>query len=151
MTRLPGVPDETIVDVIPPGQLAALGIAQAVPVVEVRWYDERAGCQLAHRYEAGEIDGNPDDYTGCWAYWPAPAGGGCLMNGRHNGRARSACLFHEPDPGPAWARLRANVLLELPDGTTAVTGRAHAAQIAADLGAVIVGGPLALIPSEVQR
>lgn len=139
MTRLPGIPDETIVDMIPPGALDGLGIVQAVPVVQVRWYDERAGCKIAHRYEAGELQGKPDDYTGCWAYGPAPAGGGCLMNGRHNGRARSACLFHEPEDSPAWQRLRANVLLELPDGTTAVTSRAGAAQIAADLGAVIVG------------
>lgn len=139
MTRLPGVPDETIVDVMPPGALAAVEIAQAVPVVQVRWYDERAGCKLAHRYEAGQIDGTLEEYGNCWAYWPPPAGGGCLMNGREGNRARSACLFHEPENSPAWARLRANVLLELPAGATAITSRAHAAQIAADLGAVIVG------------
>ena len=147
MTRLPGVPDETIVDLVPMGALDHLGIVQAVPVVAPRWYDERSGCKLAHRYEAGQIDGTPEEYAGCWAYWPEPAGGGCLMNGRDGNRARSACLFHEPENGPAWDRLRANVLLELPDGTTAVTSRAHAAQIAADLGAVIVGA----VPAEVRR
>lgn len=90
MTRLPGVPDETIVDVIPPGALAEIGILEAVPVLQMNWYDERAGCPIAHRYLAGQNEGTTDDYAGCWAYWPAPAGGGCLMNGRHKGRA--ACL-----------------------------------------------------------
>lgn len=52
---------------------------------------------------------------------------------------RHACLFHEPENSPAWARLRANVLLELPDGTTAVCSKASAEEIAGDLGAVIVG------------
>ena len=137
--HLPGIPNETVVDMIPPGQLAHHGIAQAVPVIAVKWYDERAGCKLAHRYDAGQLQGTPDEYAGCWAYWPAPAGGGCLMNGKQAGRARSACLFHEPAPGPAWARLRANALLELPDGSTAITSRAYAPQIAAALGAVIVG------------
>ena len=147
MTRLPGVPDETIVDLVPMGALDHWGIVNAVPVVAVRWYDERSGCKLAHRYDAGQIAGTPEEYGACWAYWPGPAGGGCLMNGRDGTRARSACLFHEPENGPAWARLRSNVLLELPDGTTAVTSRAHAAQIAADLHAVIVGA----VPSEVRR
>ena len=140
MTRLPGVPDETIVDVIPPGQLAHAGILAAVPVVAVRWYDERAGCVLAHRYDAGQIDGTAAEYGGCHFY----AGGGCQMNGRAE---RDACLFHLPETAPAWARLRSMVLLDLPDGTTAITSRYSAAQIAADLGAVIVGA----VPLEVKR
>lgn len=138
--RLPGLEDAApIVDLLPAGALDHLGIVQPVPVLQVRWYDERAGCPIAHRYMAGEHDGAPEAYQACWAYWPAPAGGGCLMNGRDGNRARSACLFHEPENGPAWDRLRANVLLELPDGTTAITSRASAPAVAADLGAVIVG------------
>ena len=141
--KLPGLEDAApIVDLLPPGALDHLGIVQAVPVLQVRWYDERAGCALAHRYHAGELQGTPDDYAACWAYWPAPAGGGCLMNGRDGNRARSACLFHEPENGPAWDRLRANVLLELPDGTTAITSRHSAPAVAADLGARIVGAEL---------
>ena len=141
--RLPGLEDAApIVDLVPPGTLDHLGIVQAVPVLQVRWYDERAGCKLAHKYLAGELQGTPEEYAGCWAYFPQPAGGGCLMNGRAGNRARSACLFHEPENGPAWDRLRANVLLELPDGTTAITSRHSAPAVAADLGARIVGAEL---------
>ncbi len=129
---LPGIPDETIVDVIPPGQLAHAGILQAVPVVEVRWYDERASCTLAHRYDACEVAGTQAEYGQCYFY----TRGGCKVNGN---LSRDACLFHLPETAPAWDRLRANVLLELPDGSTAITSRAYAPQIAAALGAVIVG------------
>ena len=135
MTRLPGVPDETIIDVIPPGALADLGIVQAVPVLQMNWHDERTGCQIAHRYDAGELQGTPEEYGNCWAY----SNGRCQMNGSQDGRPRSACLFHEPEDGPSWADLRQWVLLELPDGTTALTTPFSAPEIAADLGARIVG------------
>ena len=135
MTRLPGVPDETIIDVIPPGALDHLGIVQAVPVLKMRWHDERTGCEKAHRYDAGELQGTPEDYSSCWAY----SNGRCKMNGSQDGRPRSACLFHEPEDGPSWADLRQWVLLELPDGTTALTTPFSAPEIAADLGARIVG------------
>lgn len=140
MTRLPGVPDETIVDVIPPGQLAHAGILQAVSVVEVRWYDERASCVLAHRYGAGQIAGTPAEFSGCTFY----TSGGCKMNGNPG---RDRCLFHLDESTQAWERLRINALIELPDGSTAITSRASAAEIAADLGARIVGA----VPVEVKR
>ena len=135
MTRLPGVPDETIIDVIPPGALADLGIVQAVPVLQMNWHDERTGCQIAHRYDAGELQGTPEEYGNCWAY----SNGRCQMNGSQDGRPRSACLFHEPEDGPSWAALRQWVLLELEDGSTALTTHYSALEIAADLGARIVG------------
>lgn len=116
--RLPGLEDAApIVGLVPMGALDHLGIVNAAPVLQ----------------------GTPEEYAACWAYGPGPAGGGCLMNGRDGNRARSACLFHEPENGPAWDRLRANVLLELPDGTTAITTRQGAPAVAADLGARIVG------------
>ena len=135
MTRLPGVPDETIIDVIPPGALADLGIVQAVPVLQMNWHDERTGCQIAHRYDAGELQGTPEEYGNCWAY----SNGRCKMNGAQDGQPRSACLFHEPEDGPSWAALRQWVLLELEDGSTALTTHYSALEIAADLGARIVG------------
>ena len=134
---LPNVPSETIVDVIPPGALAHAGILRPVPVIEPgRRYDERAGCTLAHRYDAGEVQGTIEEAHRCFFFCK---GGGCLMNGRYMGAPVSACLFYEPDASPGWERVRASALLRLPDGTTAVTSRADALAVAADLGAVIVG------------
>lgn len=136
-TLLPNIPNETIVDVIPPGKLAHAGILQAVPVIEpARRYDERAGCTLAHRYEAGEVQGTPEEARGCFFYCN---GGDCCMNGRIMGKPASRCLFHEPETSEGWTRVRSSALLRLPDGTTAVTSRKHALTVAADLGAVIVG------------
>lgn len=132
MTRLPGVPDETIIDVIPPGELAEIGILQAVPVLQMTWYDERAGCVPGHKYAGGELAGAPADYEGCYFY----RAGGCKMNGKPE---RDGCLFHLPESAREWGRLRANALLELPEGGYAVTTRASAAEIAADMGARIVG------------
>lgn len=132
-TKLPGVPDTHIEDIIPPGAFSAVGIATAIPVVAVRWMDERIGCRLAHLYQAGEIQGTPDQYGGCFFY---QAGGGCTMNSR---RAADACLFHLSESTPEWNRLREWAMLIEPDGNTAICQRQHAHQIAADLGAQIVG------------
>ncbi len=138
-TRLPGLEDTApIVDMIPPGALAELGITDAVPVLQMTWHDERTGCQTAHRYDAGELQGVPEDYQTCWAY----QAGRCKMNGSQNGRPRSSCLFHEPEDGKSWAGLRFWALLEWPDGETAITPRAGAPAMAADLGARIVGAVL---------
>ena len=134
--KLPGLEDTApIVDVIPAGALGGLGIAEAVPVLQMDWHDERTGCPIAHRYDAGELQGTPDQYQACWAY----LAGRCKMNGSQNGRPRSACLFHEPEDGRGWAGLRVWALLEWPDGKTAITPRSGAPAMAADLGARIVG------------
>lgn len=132
-THLPGVPDATIETVLPPGAFSAIGIATAIPIVAVRWMDERIGCRLAHLYEAGEIEGTPEQYGGCFFY---RAGGGCTMNG---GRSSDACLFHLGESAPAWSRLREWAMLVEPDGKTAICRREYAHQVAADLDAEIVG------------
>lgn len=123
-----------VVDVLNAGgELAVFGIVGPVPVLELgNWYDERQGCALAHRYDAGEVQGVPGEYGACFFY----AGGGCRMNGNAQ---RDACLFHLGDAAQPWQRLRRNALLELPDGSTAITSRIDAFTIAADLGAVVVG------------
>lgn len=131
--HLPGVPDTHIEDIIPAGAFSAIGIATAIPIVAVRWMDERVGCRLAHLYQAGEIDGTPEQYGGCFFY---QAGGGCAMNGR---RSDDACLFHLSEQTAPWSRLREWAMLVEPDGNTAICQRQYAHQIAADLGAQIVG------------
>ena len=59
---------QEVVDVIPPGQLAQLGIATAVPVVRVRWLDERQTCRLVHDYLEGRTEGVDGEYSCCDAY-----------------------------------------------------------------------------------
>lgn len=114
------------------GELAHAGIVQAVPVLAIRRYDERQGCNLAHRYDAGEVQGTPNEYGGCYFY----ARGGCKMNGNAQ---RDACLFHLGEDADPWRRLRRNALLRMPDGSTCITTRQDAFTVAADLGAVVVG------------
>ncbi len=113
------------------GELAQFGIVQPVPVLAVKWYDERGGCVVAHRYDAGELQGAPSEYSGCHFYR-----GGCKMNGNAQ---RDACLFHLGEDADPWRRLRRNALLRMPDGTTCITTRQDAFTVAADLGAVVVG------------
>lgn len=121
---LPGVPDVTQT-----GVLDFAGIH--VPVVEMNWLDERTGCAPAHRYLAGEIDGAPGDYNGCYFYHA----GRCSMNGR----CADPCLFHEAETGKSWAKVRRWALLEYPDGSTAITLAHSAAEIAASDGARVIG------------
>lgn len=131
--NLPGLEDcAPIVDLIPAGVLDLVGIPQAVPVLEVKWHDERCGCELGHRYDAHEVEGTPEQYQACRAY----RAGGCKINGRPD---RDSCLFHLPETAPAWVNLRRWVLLELPDGSTALTTPYSAPMVAADMGARIVG------------
>jgi hypothetical protein len=130
--RLPGVPDE-----VQAGVVNVEGLGQ-VPVVEMRWHDERTGCARAHRYLARELQGIPADYDDCCFY----SAGRCTMNGSENGRPRNACLFHEPENGRSWAGVRNWRLLEEPDGSTCITPASSALEIAADLGARIVGAQL---------
>ncbi len=92
------LPGEEIVEVIPPGRLAHLGIATAVPVVGVRRFDERQTCRLVHDYLEGRIEGTAGEYGGCGAY-----GGGIC---RGTGGARLPCLFHELEGAACWERAR---------------------------------------------
>lgn len=132
-TKLPGVPDTTITDIIPAGAFSDIGIATAVPIISVRWFDERQHCKLAHLYDAGEIEGTPQQYQSCFFY---QAGGGCVKNGK---RAPAACLFHLNPSAPEWSKLREWALLVEPDGNIAVCRRDSAVEIAADLNATIIG------------
>ena len=123
-THLRGVPDTAQVDVLDLGGVF-------VPVLEMRRHDERTGCERAHRYLAGELQGTAAEYCDCSFY----RGGRCDMNGK----AANACLFHEPESGPSWAGVRWWCLLEYPDGSTAITPRHSAAEIAQMDGARVVG------------
>ena len=123
-THLPGVPDVAQIDV-----LALGGIS--VPVVEMTMHDERTGCERAHRYLAGELQGHAGDFDGCHFYHS----GRCSMNGRK----ANPCLFHEPEGGRSWSRVKGWRLLERPDGSTCIAPAYDAAEIAADIGARVIG------------
>ena len=123
-THLPGVPDVAQIDVLDLGGIS-------VPVVEMTMHDERTGCERAHRYLAGELQGHAGDFDGCHFYHS----GRCSMNGRN----ANPCLFHEPEAGRSWSRVKEWTLLECPDGSTCITLAHSAAEIAADIGARVIG------------
>ena len=124
LVSLPGVPDVAQIDVLDLGGIS-------VPVVELTMHDERTGCERAHRYLAGELQGHAGDFDGCHFYHSRR----CSMNGRN----ANPCLFHEPESGRSWDKVRWWVLLEWPDGRTAITPRHSAAEIAQADGARVVG------------
>ena len=124
LVSLPGVPDVAQIDVLDLGGVS-------VPVVAMTMHDERTGCARAHRYLAGELDGAPGDYTPCHFYH----GGRCDMNGR----MANPCLFHEPESGRSWDKVKWWCLLEYPDGSTAITPRHSAAELSQIDGARVVG------------
>ena len=119
-----GVPDVAQV-----GVLDLDGIS--VPVVEMAMLDERTGCERAHRYLAGELQGIPSEYSGCYFYH----GGCCNMNGK----AANPCLFHEPESGRSWDKVKRWRLLERDDGSTCIAPAYDAVEIAASIGARVVG------------
>ena len=123
-THLPGVPDVAQIDVLDLGGVS-------VPVVAMTMHDERTGCERAHRYLAGELQGHAGDFDGCHFYHSRR----CSMNGRN----ANPCLFHEPESGRSWDKVRWWVLLEWPDGRTAITPRHSAAELAQADGARVVG------------
>ena len=122
--RIPGVPDVAQV-----GVLDLDGIS--VPVVGMNMLDERTGCERAHRYLAGELQGIPSDFAGCYFY----CSGRCNMNGRK----ANPCLFHEPESSRSWDKVKWWCLLEYPDGRTAITPRHSAAELSQMDGARVVG------------
>lgn len=105
MITLPGHP---IVDLIPPGPHSATPI----PVVAMRWFDDRQTCKLVHDYLEGKIEGRFDEYRACKSY----AAGVCAGT---NG-AGCLCLFHEPDGSLGWALARQWRRIQLEDGTVAL-------------------------------
>lgn len=133
MKRLPGIPS-----VAQTGVIDLAGVA--VPVVELARFDERQCCGRVLRFLAGETDGAPGDYETCPAYRRRS----CAMMG-----GGVACAFHEPDGAPVWRMAAGWRLLEQPSGETAVTPARSALEVAAALGARIVGA--VPVPVEVRR
>jgi hypothetical protein len=124
--NLPGIPSTV--------QAGVIDFAgAAIPVVELNWMDERQTCATVLRYLAGELEGQPADYETCSAY----RNGLCRMQG-----GGAVCAFHEPDDAKIWRKAAWWRLLERPDGSLSVTPAHSAVEIAADLGAVIVGADL---------
>ena len=138
MTALRGIPETAQVGVIMPDEypeLAALGIAAPIPILSVTWHDERTGCERAHRYLGGELDGQPADYTDCHFYH----GRRCNMNGQ----AANPCLFHEPESGKSWGKVKEWRMLEYPDGRLVLCFARDAAYFATEDGARVVDPGLA--------
>lgn len=138
--HLPGVPDTEIIDVLTFSEGNPLGLPPTIPVVKVNWMDERQTCQLVLRYLAGEIEGSQDQYMGCQSYMEF----GCARCGQADPQR---CVFEEPEYAEIWHKAMAWRLLEEPDGTVSVCLARSAGEIAADLGARIVGA----VPVEVKR
>jgi len=111
----PALSGHPIVGLIPAGQLVEQGIATAVPIVGVRWFDNRQTCQLAHDYLEGKIEGHFDEYHACKSYKIGVCAG--------TGGAGLLCLFHEPERSLAWGLVRQWQQVALPDGTTALEKR----------------------------
>ena len=124
---LPGIP---VVEQV--GVVNVEGLGQ-VPVVDMPRFDERQCCSRVLRYLAHELAGAPGDYETCPAYRRRS----CSMQG-----GGVACAFHEPDNAPIWRRAAQWRRLEEPDGATCVTPARSALEIAASLGARIVGADL---------
>ena len=110
--RLPG---QKVIGVIPPGELAEIGIVQPVPILETTWFDERQACVLVHDYLAGEFEGHFEQYRTCSSY----AAGVC----RGTGGAGLLCMFHEPEGSAAWQRARSWERVTTQDGSTALRRR----------------------------
>ena len=115
MEQAVALPGQEIVGVIPPGELAKIGILQSVPIIAVPWFDERQTCKLVHDYLQGGIEGRLEEYSACRGF----AAGVC----RGTGGAGMLCLFHEPETSPAWQRARSWERVVMSDGTTALQRR----------------------------
>ena len=115
MAQAVALPGQRVIDVIPPGELAEIGILTAVPVLEVQWFDERQTCARVHDYLSGRIEGRVEESRRCRGF----AAGVC----RGTGGAGMPCLFHEADGSPGWQRARAWEQVTLEDGSTALRRR----------------------------
>lgn len=124
VTTLPGIPST-----VQAGVLNVEGLGQ-IPVVDMPRFDERQTCGRVLRYLAGELEGQPTEYTTCAQYRAQR----CTRGG--------LCAFHEPDSATIWRRAAQWRLLIEPDGSECVTPAHSALEIAADLGARIVGAHL---------
>jgi hypothetical protein len=115
MTATTTLPGQAIIGVIPAGNLVEYGIATAVPIVSVPWFDDRQTCKIVHDYLEGKIEGRYDEYQHCRNY----AAGVCAGTGG----AGLLCLFHEPDKSSAWGRAGQWQRVQAKDGTVALQRR----------------------------
>ena len=109
------MPGQEIIGVIPAGNLVEYGIATAVPIVSMSWFDDRQTCKVVHDYLEGKIEGRFEEYRGCRSY----AAGVCAGTGG----AGMLCLFHEPDTSLAWVLARRWQRVQTQDGAVALQRR----------------------------
>lgn len=123
--HLPGVPDEEVIGVIWPGELAELGIVEAVQIIEPKWFDDRQICGLAQEYLHGETEAKPSEWRSCDMYRP----------GKCRGAANGVpCIFEEPEESAEiWQRARAWRFVTFADGSRALARAEHAAQMQAEI------------------
>jgi hypothetical protein len=115
MTTTTVLPGQEIIGIIPPGNLVDYGLATAVPIVKVTWFDDRQTCSLVHDYLAGDIEGTFEEYHSCRNY----AAGVCAGTGG----AGMLCLFHEADNSLAWGLARRWQRVQTQDGKVALQRR----------------------------
>lgn len=101
-----------IVDHVACGQLAQIGIAKAVPILDVAWFDARQTCRLVRDYLEGKTQGVFPEYAACPAY---VAGACCGASA-----TGLSCLFHLPDSSAIWYLARQWHRITLADGTSAL-------------------------------
>lgn len=109
------LPGQKIIDLVPADQLAQIGIMQSVPIVQVRWSDERETCQTVQDFLVGEIEGTFEEYSRCTGYVAGQCSG--------TGGASLPCLFHEPSTSRSWQRAQSWERITLEDGTMALRRR----------------------------
>jgi hypothetical protein len=90
----------------------------SIPVLEVKWADERQWCRHVHDYLTGD---GPASSRGCRMHADHPAGGKyCRLTGGKDNQV--PCLFDEPldPPSPGWLKAMrwGKVTLVNEDGTT---------------------------------
>jgi hypothetical protein len=115
MTTSVALPGHEVIGIIPPGNLVEYGLATAVPIVKVAWFDDRQTCKLVHDYLEGAIEGTFEEYRTCRNY----AAGVCAGTGG----AGMLCLFHEPEQSLAWGRARQWERVKGSHGTVALQRR----------------------------
>lgn len=121
---LPGIPST-----VQAGVINVEGLGQ-VPIIDMPRFDERQCCGYVLRYLAGDIEGQPAEYTACKAY----KGRQCRMQG-----GGALCAFHEADNAAIWRRAANWRLLIEPSGAEFVTTVVSAPAMAAAYNARIVG------------
>lgn len=96
-------PDGQPVSAIPPAVLLNMINTGQIPVLEIKWGDERPWCKYAH-------DGDAAGAARCNCLVSEPGSRPwCGLNGRDR---KSPCLFDEPDDHPVWQEIRASQAAE---------------------------------------